>query len=125
MPVTGTSTDGQDDAVIRESAEGDFWMEEHTTDAGGIRLGLIGELDVAGADHLRQHLHALSGRGEPVLLDLSRLQFIDSSGLGELVRAVSDARLDGRTLEIGTALSPQVRRIIELLELDPILWPTT
>jgi anti-anti-sigma regulatory factor len=53
------------------------------------------------------------------------LLFIDSSGLGELVRAVSDARRDGRTLEIDATLSPQVRQVIELLELQHVLWPTS
>ena len=46
-------------------------------------------------------------------------------GLGELVRAVTDARREGRTLEIDETLSPQVRQVIELLELQKVLWPTT
>ncbi len=99
-------------------------MEEHATEAGAIRLGLVGELDVAGADRLHERLQALAQSGTPVILDLHRLQFIDSSGLGELVRAVTNARHDGRRLEIETALSPQVRQVIELLELRPILWPS-
>ena len=86
---------------------------------------MVGELDIAGADHLQQHLQAVAERGAPVLLDLRRLQFIDSSGLGELVRAVADARREGRTLEIDETLSPQVRQVIELLELQRVLWPTT
>ncbi|HEX3976786.1 MAG TPA: STAS domain-containing protein [Solirubrobacteraceae bacterium] len=102
----------------------EFWLDEQSDDGGRIRLGLVGELDVAGAEHLRERLGALAGRDAPVLLDLRRLQFIDSSGLGELVRAVTDARRDSRTLEIDATLTPQVRQIIELLELQHILWPT-
>jgi anti-anti-sigma factor len=99
-------------------------MEEQPEDTGGIRLGLVGELDIAGADQLHERLQALAQGGGPVLLDLRRLQFIDSTGLGELVRAVSNARRDGRTLEIDTTLTPQVRQVIELLELQHVLWPT-
>jgi anti-anti-sigma factor len=99
-------------------------MDEQAAETGGVRLGLVGELDIAGTDQLRERLEALAQRDEPVLLDLHRLQFIDSTGLGELIRAVSDARRDGRSLEIDAALSPQVQQLIEMLELRPILWPT-
>ncbi len=104
---------------------GEFSMEEHAEEDGRIRLGLIGELDVAGADQLQARLQALARTGEPVLLDLHRLQFIDSSGLGELVRAVSDARRDGRRLELDAMLAPQVRQLIELLELTGLFWPAS
>jgi anti-anti-sigma factor len=110
---------------IRDVPDGEFWIEEHPEETGRIRIGLVGELDLAGADQLQQHLRAAAQRGSPLVLDLHRLQFIDSSGLGELVRAVSDARREGRTLEIDDTLSPQVRQVIELLELQKVLWPTT
>lgn len=113
------------DPEAGDSPYAEFWIEEESEETGRIRLGLVGELDVAGADHLQQHLQAVAQRGAPVLLDLRRLQFIDSSGLGELVRAVADARREGRTLEIDETLSPQVRQVIELLELQRVLWPTT
>ena len=113
------------DPEAGDSPDGEFWIEEYPEETGRIRLGLVGELDIAGADQLQQHLQAVAERGAPVLLDLRRLQFIDSSGLGELVRAVSDARREGRTLEIDETLSPQVRQVIELLELQRVLWPTT
>jgi anti-anti-sigma factor len=107
----------------RKVPDADFWIEEHAEETGRIRLGLVGELDIAGADQLQQHLRAVAQRGTPLVLDLRRLQFIDSSGLGELVRAVSDARREGRALEIDDTLSPQVRQVIELLELGQVLWP--
>jgi anti-anti-sigma factor len=110
---------------IRDVPDGEFWIEDHREETGRIRIGLVGELDIAGADQLQQHLRAVAQRGTPLVLDLRRLQFIDSSGLGELVRAVTDARREGRTLEIDETLSPQVRQVIELLELQKVLWPTT
>jgi anti-anti-sigma factor len=135
--------DAPGDPGIRDSPDAVFWMEEQPEPTGSdeppepegsgeqrepagtgrVRLGLIGELDVAAADQLRERLDTLALRGSPVLLDLRRLQFIDSSGVGELVRAVSDARRDGRSLEIDGTLSTQVRQVIDLLELRRVLWP--
>ena len=68
-------------------------------------------------------LQALAEERRPVRLDLRRLQFIDSSGLRELVRAVSDSRRDGWDLELDRTLSPQVSQIIDLLELGKLFWP--
>jgi anti-anti-sigma factor len=107
-----------------EISDGEFSMEEHAEETGRIRLGLIGELDLAGADRLRTRVEALADRGAAVLLDLHRLQFIDSTGIGELVRAVSDARREGRMVELDPMLSPQVRQLIDLLELNDLFWPT-
>jgi anti-anti-sigma factor len=104
-------------------AEGEFWMEELPDQTGRTRLGLVGELDIAGADQLQSRLEAIAQRGDAVTLDLRRLQFIDSSGLGEIIRAVSEARRDGRDLELDSTLSPQVRQLVDLLELQDILWP--
>jgi anti-anti-sigma factor len=111
------------DQTARESSEAEFSMEEHAGSPEGTRLALVGELDLAGVDQLHARLQTLAKRGAPVVLDLRRLQFIDSTGLGELVRAVSDARRDAWTLEIDRGLSPQVRQVIELLELQHIFWP--
>ena len=76
-------------------AEGEFWMEELPDEAGRTRLGLVGELDISGADQFQSRLEAIAERGDAITLDLRRLQFIDSSGLGELIRAISDARRAG------------------------------
>jgi anti-anti-sigma factor len=107
-----------------ETVPADFWMDERGEDGGRLQLALVGELDVASAGALEQRLRALAERGDPVVLDLARLQFIDSSGLRELVRAVSDARRDHWSLELGTTLLPQVRQVIDLLELRELFWPT-
>lgn len=105
-----------------ETADADFWMDEREA-AGRLRLGLVGELDIASASALQERLRVLAERRDPVVLDLGRLQFIDSSGLRELVRAVSDARRDHWSLELAPTLSPQVRQVIDLLELRDLFWP--
>jgi anti-anti-sigma factor len=106
-----------------ETADADFWLDERSEEGGRLRLGLVGELDIASASQLEERLRALAVQGRPVVLDLGRLQFIDSSGLRELVRAVSDARRDNWDLELATTLSPQVGQIIDLLELRELFWP--
>lgn len=70
---------------------------------------------VAGAacQELDAALQQLRLEVEHVDLDLEHVIFLDSSGIGALVRNLVLARKDGKTLLI-TAMSPQVRTTLEL-----------
>ena|SRR5579859_487836 len=83
-----------------------------------LRLILTGELDLAAASGLHERLAQLSAEGVPVRLDLSELAFIDSSGVHVLIRAMNQARDNGWRLEVDSNLSPAVRRVFELVQLD-------
>jgi anti-sigma B factor antagonist len=54
---------------------------------------LAGELDVLSVGRLREVLDQLLLAGGPVVVDLRGLAFIDSAGLGALVRAHKKARV--------------------------------
>jgi len=58
----------------------------------GMVLTLAGELDLATAPVLQERLDAALHGGAVVVIDLSRLRFIDSSGLGLLVQAERQLR---------------------------------
>ena len=73
-----------------EQPPGTFEIDESRAN-GTTVLTLHGELDLASADRLSARLAELRDRGEPVLLDLDQLEFIDSSGLRVLLQAVQDS----------------------------------
>jgi anti-anti-sigma factor len=75
---------------------------------------LGGELDLATASILQEHLSTLGQDGSStILLDLRELTFVDSSGLQAFIRARSDAEANGhRVLLIGA--EARVRRLFEL-----------
>jgi anti-anti-sigma factor len=58
-----------------------------------------------------------------VRLDLTELDFIDSSGLRELIVALDDARPDGWRLDIEPQLTAPVRRTVDIAGLTSYLWP--
>ena len=87
---------------------------------GYRRCRLIGEIDFTSAGSVQVTLSAmvLPGRGI-VVVDLSRVTFIDSSGLGVLVQAHRIAlELDTRLLVVA---SPPVRKLLALTALDTVL----
>lgn len=100
-----------------------FRLEENFERDGALRLMLIGELDVAVIDHLSTRLRELRKGGYPVRLDLSELQFIDSSGIQELIREISDARRDGWELAVDGPMTEQVARTVDLVGARAFLWP--
>jgi len=98
-------------------------MEEHFEDGRRLRLALVGELDVAVARELAERLAELRKGGYTVSLDLARLDFIDSSGLRELIGEISASRRDGWPLEIERQLTEQVSRVIDLVGARSYFWP--
>ena len=95
-----------------------FEVEEADQD-GQIRLSLHGELDRASTRVLEDRLTSLRAKKRSVRLDLSKLEFIDSTGLHLLIRAMSDARMNAWELQIEPDVSLTVSRLFKLCRFDP------
>jgi|SRR5437588_3972899 len=95
-----------------------FEIREHQ-DREQLRLTLCGELDFASTRMLDDRLTRLRAKKRAVRLDLSKLEFIDSTGLHLLIRSVGDARTNGWRLEIEPELSVTVSRLFKLVHFDP------
>ena len=100
-----------------------FRMRELFDDPDAVRLVVSGELDLAVAEMLGNRLRQLRNEGHAVRLDLSELEFIDSSGLRELIVAVSESRSNGWRFRIDPHLTEAVRRTVEIAGLHSHLWP--
>jgi anti-anti-sigma factor len=88
---------------------------------GSVRLSLTGELDLVATPVLEDRLTRLRATKSRVRLDLSNLDFIDSTGLHLLIRAVGDARIKHWQLRIEPDVAPQVMRLFRLVHLDHFL----
>jgi anti-sigma B factor antagonist len=88
----------------------------------GVRVSVSGELDVAVIERLQQRLDSLARAGETVVLDLSELAFIDSSGLNVIVTTLRRAEREGWELRIERSMTPTVLRVVKLMGLDAVFW---
>jgi anti-sigma B factor antagonist len=86
-----------------------------TTSASGLHLS--GEIDAHSVTVLRRHLDPLPGSSGDVVIDLSGVVFVDSSGLRVLVEAHQRAESDARRL----VLSGSTRRVLRLLEITGLM----
>lgn len=108
-----------------ETAEGSaaFQMRERFDPDGSLRLALRGELDLSVTRALADRLEQLGNEGYCVRVDLSQLEFMDSSGLRTLMLAASHPRRDGGRLELERQLTEPVRRLIEIAGVSAQFWP--
>lgn len=88
----------------------------------GVRVKVAGELDVAVIERLQQRLDSLARTGETVVLDLSELAFIDSSGLNVIVTTLRQAQREGWELSIDPNMTGPVLRVVKLMGLDAVFW---
>jgi anti-anti-sigma factor len=87
-------------------------------EADRIRIAMRGELELATVDQAHEAL-ALPGLGpsDTVMLDLSDVTFIDSTGLRFLLQADRRAQEKGWRLEIVPA-PPEVQRIFKMTRVE-------
>lgn len=83
-------------------------------------LAVLGEVDVATAPRLREELFARLRTG-PVVLDLSALAFLDSSGVRVLSHALRACATEGLTLRVRPRLTDAVRQILEMTGMLAVL----
>jgi anti-anti-sigma factor len=89
--------------------------------AGIVRVRVIGEVDLCTAPLLEQALVRELDAAADLLLDLSEVSFLDSSGLHAIVSAARTARANGGVLVVDSPLPAQARRVIEITGLEQLL----
>jgi len=107
---------------FRLSVPDDFGVDI-TADGGDLVVTVRGELDVLTAPFLWEQMEpALAGITGKLVLDFGELGFIDSMGLGVIVRAHS--RLRGESTErqiIVRHLNAHARKVFEITGLDRVI----
>jgi anti-anti-sigma factor len=92
-----------------------------TQEGGNTVLSLSGRLmDQLAADHLTQAVdRSLQGTARSVILDLSALQYMNSTGLNILLNALNKARAKGGDAVLA-APSASVRQLLAATKLDSV-----
>jgi anti-anti-sigma factor len=83
---------------------------------GGMRIELVGELDVATAPELQRRVDEIASAEGDAWIDCTELTFADSSGLDTMTRL---AKAQDRRLVL-TNLRPMVRRAMDVLQITEL-----
>ncbi len=89
--------------------------------SGWVRLSPRGDLDLTVVPWFKQRLIAELDASQGVLLDLTEVEFIDSTGLALIMAGVQHAESVGGKLEFAQPLPFQARRLLEISGLLPRL----
>lgn len=90
---------------------------EHDPVEGALLVTASGELDLAAAPRLATVLSIATAGAEPcVVLDLTDVDFIDSTALGAIMHASTEAEAVGKQMLV-VALDGPVRRLLEITNL--------
>ncbi|MCU4157373.1 STAS domain-containing protein [Carboxylicivirga sp. A043] len=89
----------------------------------GIKYGSLAEtnrLNATVAAEVKADLTAaLSSQGAKMILNLSNISFIDSTGIGTLISALKTARQNGGTFQL-CCIKAEVLSLLKLMKLDKV-----
>ena len=94
----------------------DPFSVEEREESGVKVIAVAGELDIASAPRLCARLDAKrTGRRPRLLVDLTEVDFCDSTGLRALLGAASEVRAHGGRFAIACQLDGDVARLLEVV----------
>jgi anti-anti-sigma factor len=82
-------------------------------------IAVGGDIDITTQRQFADAIAARLAAGRALVLDLTGIGFVDSSGLRALLKAARDARIQQTALTI--AASPAVYRVLELAQVTHVL----
>jgi anti-sigma B factor antagonist len=97
-------------------------MKLETSTVAGIALVKpIGEhLDYENVEEFRRQMGEVLSAATEVVLDMSQLQFVDSSGLGAILSSLRRLSSEGGDLRLA-GVNPSVAALLQLVRLDQII----
>jgi anti-sigma B factor antagonist len=84
---------------------------------GAVIAEVTGDMDMSTVAGLRERLFGLADSEQPLIVDLNRVTFIDSAGLGVLIAAARQAGAHGGSLH-AVCSRPQTRKLLWLTGVD-------
>ena len=90
-----------------------------------VRVEVEGELDLATVPQLDEVLQQELGAGNDVILDLSKVTFMDSSGLHAIITVLRSSDSNRPRVRVGGTLLPQIRRLVEITGVQEVLSNNT
>jgi anti-anti-sigma factor len=98
-----------------------FALRLEPLDHGWVRVRVEGELALTSSSLLELAVERELEANSDILLDLSRIAFIDSAGLRAMTALVRIAKSNGRRLRLSSDLPPHARRLMEIVGLLPFV----
>ena len=95
-------------------------MDHTIKDENGVKIiAFEGEVDLESSGEVRKALLECVDTGASVMVDLSGVSYIDSSGVASLVEALQSAKSNGTDFAL-VSVSEAALRVLQLARLDKV-----
>lgn len=96
-------------------------MAVKTETRGELTICYIdGEIDIVRSPEMKKIFDKLTGKKTPkIVIELSRVTYVDSSGLATLVGILKNMRSYGGKMRLA-AMSPKIKSLFEITKLDKL-----
>ncbi|MGN6869470.1 MAG: STAS domain-containing protein [Solirubrobacteraceae bacterium] len=98
-----------------------FALRLEPMERGWVRVRVEGELALTSSSLLEVAVERELEANRDILLDFSRIAFIDSAGLRAMTALVRIAKSNGRRLRLSSELPAHARRLMEIVGLLPFV----
>lgn len=87
---------------------------------------LTDEFEASNSEEFKRQMSPVIQTHKNVILDLSRVKFVDSSGCGAILSSLKSISTNGGDLRLCQVSSPNVRKTFELIRLHKVcdIFPT-
>jgi anti-sigma B factor antagonist len=86
-----------------------------------VVVSVAGEVDLSTSPSLRRALEKAARKGPDVVVDLSDVTFLDSTGLGDLVRAREMVVTAGGQFSL-VVNQPRIQRVLDITGLNEVFY---
>ena len=122
IPLSDGASQSRDGSSTTKAGPMDDMLQVSREDRGGLPVVRVaGEGDVSTSPALRAELEAIPETNARVIVDLSQVTFLDSTGIGVLIAAMKrfrDSEASG-TLQL-VVTKPHILKVLEITGLTPI-----
>ena len=115
-------SDGGDPAYAADGQSSTpFALRIEPIEGSWVRVCVEGEFALTSSSVVELAVERQLTADRDVLLDLSRIDFIDSAGLRAMTAMVRTAKAKGRRIRLSADLPPHARRLMEIVGLLPFV----
>ena len=87
-----------------------------------VLVEIVGGLDLSTVWRWEAEAALLTSASRTVVVDLSRVDFVDSAGVHGLFRMLASLHAQGKRALVVAPHGGRVRRLLEILELQSLAW---
>lgn len=91
-----------------------------SADSDHSMLSIEGDIDIDGTELIEDEITPALMQYSSVTIDMGEVMFVDSSGIGLLIKMIETLKEEGKTIKM-KFIRPEVNEVFEMLQIQDII----